>query len=621
MADPILPFGEYKPDVSDYEGIASQAITNVVPRGDGYGPFQDHLALTKSLPAACRGFFSARKSDGTIQTFAGTSNKLYQLSNTDFSWTDVSRGAGTYGALSANANWTFVQFGNLVFATQANDVLQVFNLIGGTAFANETGSPPQAAYVAVVGQFLVLLGLQALPFRMQWSGLGDPTNWTAGINQSDFQDFTDGGVTQGAAGGEYGVIFQATVIRQMTYAPGSSYIFQITRICEDQGLLAPYSVIKAASQILFLSGQGFQMMTPGSLPTPIGKERINRSFFAEWDSGNPQLMIGANDPNATRVYFGYKSANGSVGLMDTVLAYDYVLDRWSPFHGLSQQFIATASQPGLTLENLDIVATTTIAIVGAVNNGSGKVRLTVATINLPPMVPALDGAPSPAKLATGMQIDIWNVGGTTEANGENQLITVVDSTHIDLPNVSFVHAYTSGGIIAGPIDAMTQSLDNFAVAGFPQIAGFNSSAQFGFFNGPNLEAKLESSEKGDVGTRLFVTGFRPVTDAPTAVGSVSQRENLQSTRVYSPELALTSSGFIPCSDGNGSGGISTRYARGRLRIPYGSTWTYAMGIEPEAVLDGTHGGSVPAMFVPTYTLTSESGIPLTSESGVPLTTP
>ncbi len=588
MPDPLLPFGQYAPDISDYEGIASQAITNVIPRGDGYGPFQDHLAFTKTLPAACRGFFMARKSDGTIQTFAGTSTKLYQLSNTDFSWTDVSRSGGTYSALSDTAQWSFVQFGNLVFATQANDNLQVFDLGSSSAFADESGSPPQAAYVVVVGQFLVLLGLQSLPFRMQWSAIGDPTGWTAGVNQSDFQDFTDGGITMGAAGGEYGVIFQATVIRQMTFAPGSSYIFQITRICEDQGLLAPYALIKAASNIIFLSGQGYHLLAPSALPTPIGKERVDRSFFADWDSSQPQLIVGANDPNATRVYFGYKSIAGAAGLMDTILAYDYALDRWSALSGLALQYLATAAKSGLTLEGLDVAATTTIAITGAADNGSGKVRLTVSGIALPPMPAPPDGAPVPTELATGMLVNIYDVGGTTEANGQVQTITVVDSTHIDLPNVSFVHSYTSGGVIAGPIDAMTVSLDSFATAGSPALGGVDETNALGFFDGPNLEARLESSEQGDFGTRIFVQGFRPATDAVAALGSVSFRERLQDARQYTAEQALTGSGLIPASMGNGAGGVSTRYARGRIRIPYGSTWTYAMGIEPETVLDGQY---------------------------------
>lgn len=607
MPDPLLPFGEYKPDISDYEGIASQAITNVVPRGDGYGPFQDHLAFTRTLPAACRGFFTAHKSDGSIITFAGTSTKLYQLNNTDFSWTDVSRGpGGTYTALSGTAQWTFAQFGNLVFATQANDVLQVFNLNGGTAFANETGTPPQAAYVVVVGQFLVLLGLQSLPFRMVWCGIGDPTNWTAGVNQADFQDFTDGGITMGAAGGEYGVIFQATVIRQMTYAPGSSYIFQITRICEDQGLLAPYALVKAASKIMFLSGQGFQMLTPGATPQPIGKERVDRSFFSDWDASNPQLLIGANDPNASRVYFGYKSTAGSTGLLDTVLCYDYVINRWSVLHGLSQQYIATAAKSGLTLEGLDVAATQVIQITGAAASPAGTVRLTVSTINLPAMTAPVDGALVPNQLAWfllnsnfqkltddagnpllgPMPVDIWNVGGTTEANGQGVQVQIVDATHVDLVNVPFVHAYTSGGVIAGPLDAMTVSLDSFATAGFPALAGVNAQGSLGFFNGPNLEAKLESSEKGDLGIRIYVMGFRPVTDATAAVGAVSFRETLQQTRQYTSEFSLTTQGFIPASMGKGAGGVSTRYARGRVRIPYGSTWSYAMGIEPEVALDG-----------------------------------
>jgi hypothetical protein len=40
-----------------------------------------------------------------------------------------------YSALSSDAQWQFAQFGNLVFATQKNAVLQVYNLASSTAFA------------------------------------------------------------------------------------------------------------------------------------------------------------------------------------------------------------------------------------------------------------------------------------------------------------------------------------------------------------------------------------------------------------------------------------------------------------------------------------------------------
>ena len=180
---PLIPFGEYRPDVSDYEGQATRNIRNVIPRGDGYGPFPGLSTYTSALPSACRGAFYALKSDGSVITFAGTStasgSKLYRLDNTNYTWTDVSLEAGTYSALTATAQWQFAQFGNLVFATQANAALQVFDLSSSSAFANCEGSPPQAAYVSVVGRFLVLSGLLSPEYRIHWSGLNATTTGPA----------------------------------------------------------------------------------------------------------------------------------------------------------------------------------------------------------------------------------------------------------------------------------------------------------------------------------------------------------------------------------------------------------------------------------------------------------
>jgi hypothetical protein len=81
-AMPMIPFGDYRPDLSAYLGASPKIIQNVVPRADGYGPFADFTAFTSALPAPCRGFFYARKTDGSIVVFAGTSTKLYRLSNT-----------------------------------------------------------------------------------------------------------------------------------------------------------------------------------------------------------------------------------------------------------------------------------------------------------------------------------------------------------------------------------------------------------------------------------------------------------------------------------------------------------------------------------------------------------
>src|SRR6266498_3909101 len=116
---PLLPFGEYRPDVADYEGEHTKNLLNVLPRGDCYGPMPDVTALTSALADACRGSFTARKNDGSVVIFAGTSTKLYRLSNTDYTWVDASLGASTYTTLNATDQWQFAQFGNFVVATQA----------------------------------------------------------------------------------------------------------------------------------------------------------------------------------------------------------------------------------------------------------------------------------------------------------------------------------------------------------------------------------------------------------------------------------------------------------------------------------------------------------------------
>src|SRR5882757_8456299 len=182
---PYLPrtnFPPWVPDLSDQETGVSSNVTNVVPRADGWGPFLAFVVFTAALPAPCRGFFYARNSDGSVSIFAGTAaSKLYLLNNSTLTWTDVSQGGGTYGVLPSNAQWVFVQFNNLVIAVQGNINPQVFNLATPVTFVDLAGSPPQAAFVAIVNRFVVLSGLTGQAYRVQWRDLDNPTQWTAGV--------------------------------------------------------------------------------------------------------------------------------------------------------------------------------------------------------------------------------------------------------------------------------------------------------------------------------------------------------------------------------------------------------------------------------------------------------
>jgi hypothetical protein len=73
----------------------------------------------------------------------------------------------------------------------------------------------------------------------------------------------------------------------------------------------------------------------------------------------------------------------------------------------------------------------TVAVSGAANNGSGLIRLTVA---------------STSTYATNQALIVASVNGTTEANGE-WLVTVISSTTLDLQGSTFTNIYVSGGTV------------------------------------------------------------------------------------------------------------------------------------------------------------------------------
>jgi aspartate 1-decarboxylase len=68
-------------------------------------------------------------------------------------------------------------------------------------------------------------------------------------------------------------------------------------------------------------------------------------------------------------------------------------------------------------------------ITGAVNNGSGLIRITATAHTF----------------HTEDRVTITGVGGTTEANAKNWRIAVITANTFDLVGSTFTNAYTSGG--------------------------------------------------------------------------------------------------------------------------------------------------------------------------------
>jgi hypothetical protein len=107
-----------------------------------------------------------------------------------------------------------------------------------------------------------------------------------------------------------------------------------------------------------------------------------------------------------------------------------------------------------------------LPVSNAANNGSGAIRLTIS---------------GTSTLATGQEVNVANVSGTTEANG-SWIITVVDGFNIDLQGSTFTNAYQSGtgtvsaqpGIAPLPSDYLAWRRVTCTAAGTSSNTGNNS---------------------------------------------------------------------------------------------------------------------------------------------------
>lgn len=130
-------------------------------------------------------------------------------------------------------------------------------------------------------------------------------------------------------------------------------------------------------------------------------------------------------------------------------------------------------------------------VSGAADNGSGLIRLTVA---------------STASWTTGMVAVVSSVGGVTAANG-SWTITVVDATHVDLQSSTFSGTYTSGGECFVPVTGTGNSIFGYG-AGWKITTGTS-----------NMIAGLSAGAELSTGTLNVFVGRDSGSQATTASSS------------------------------------------------------------------------------------------------------
>lgn len=344
----MVPFGEWLPDLPEYNNPGALLARNVIPQMDSYRGLNSLASFTNALTGVCLGVFWAQDDSNAVYDFAGDATKLYRLSAGD-TWADATRTVG--GAYSAT-NWEFTKFGDRIIAANKADDLQYFDLGVSSNFAALPGSPPKAKTIATVRDFIMVGDLDPLGGNfIQWSGYNSSELWTPSIKtQSDFQElFGRGGRVQRIIPGSYGIIFTEHSIFTAEYV-GPPVIFQINEVERKRGTPAPNSTAWTGGKVFYFGWDGFYVFD-GQRSQPISHNKVSNWFARNCPADVFGDIRTAVDRINRLVMWAFKTSS-SEPINNRLLIYNWAVDRWS-YAEVNTQIIDEFVSPGLSLDDLD----------------------------------------------------------------------------------------------------------------------------------------------------------------------------------------------------------------------------------------------------------------------------
>lgn len=351
----FIQFGPWHPDLDAHNSPIMIRAENCQPAPSGYHPIPKFVPVATPVPERVFGSRVFIDQTGGYHSFCGTSTSLYKFNDATFVWDDVSGPSGPY-ATTTYSGWDFDIFGNRVIATNFADPVQKYDLESDTTFVDLGGSPPQARFVEIVQDQVVLACINdtLAGSRVAWSGIANSEQWTPGTNSAGFTDLSTGGPITGLIGGEVGYPLQRGRISRMQFVPGSTYVYQFDEMESGRGVVAPRSIVRLGKMGFAQGDNGFyriDLSTGSSQPLGINKWR-------EWvqndiRQGAELFTVGAIGVNNTAVAWAYVSVESNdTTLPDKILFYDWTLDEATIVKQQIQDIAAWVS-PGYHLDNIN----------------------------------------------------------------------------------------------------------------------------------------------------------------------------------------------------------------------------------------------------------------------------
>ncbi len=147
-------------------------------------------------------------------------------------------------------------------------------------------------------------------------------------------------------------------------------------------------------------------------------------------------------------------------------------------------------------------------------------------------------------------------------------------------SASTIFSQFVGAFTVELMDIISQNLENINAAldtdywsgGQMFLGGIDSDYKAAIFSGTDNECEVETAEiEPFPGMRANITGVRPIVDA-TATLTVKARERLADTESETSSVSMRDSGINPVRK-------SGRYIRANVKVPSGTTFTHAQGID------------------------------------------
>lgn len=329
FVDGPVPLGEWLPDLQDLKFPNLTNAKNVEPFGTVYKSFEP--LLTSGGGVVPGGFIRGAANavyNGITYTYVGTDDGIFMSLGGSFTARSATMGPTQYD---------FLQFDNLEIVT-GGGLVPLYHTVGSaTNFAtlgSSSGTAPAANRIGKINQF-VIVASNAIPHRIQWSGIDKPLSWptpntaTATAQQAGEQylDAEFGDVTGFANGDQFGIVFQQSAITRVSYA-GPPVVFSFDKISTKVGCPYPRSIVQVGGHTYFIAASGIQR-TDGVNVENIGLNKVNDFFLTAHGSRSAFRVYGAHNAFRNLIYWTFCDTSDADSTPSGMIIYNCLENRFT----------------------------------------------------------------------------------------------------------------------------------------------------------------------------------------------------------------------------------------------------------------------------------------------------